>query len=167
MAPDRDDVQEMVGALFTLIGSLDRARRQRSDASTLGVLQVIAGKEGIRPSEIADTQSVHPSHATRQIRELEETGLVAVRPDADDRRSLLVSLTPAGRQEMVRLQAVGVDRFALFVEDWDASEVRTLTSLLVRLQAGASNARASAAGASRSRSSARRRRLDEDVKGDG
>jgi DNA-binding MarR family transcriptional regulator len=133
MSPSRDDVQSMVTALFTLAAGLDRARRQRKDAGALSLLQVIAGREGIRPSEIAELQLVHPSLVTRQVRELEDAGYALVAGDPADGRSWLVTLTPAGSDEMSRLQQVGLDRFALFVADWEPGEVRKLAALLDRL----------------------------------
>jgi DNA-binding MarR family transcriptional regulator len=134
MAPDRSDVQSMVVALFTLIGSLDRATRKSAGATALSLLQVIAGREVIRPSEIADLQQVHPSLVTRQVRNLEDKGYVQVTADPADGRSCLVALTPAGADEMSRLREVGLDQFAAFVADWPAEEVRTLTALLEKLE---------------------------------
>jgi DNA-binding MarR family transcriptional regulator len=134
MAPERDDVQSMVGALFTLAAGLDRARRQRPGAAALSLLQVIAGRDGVRPSELADRQAVHPSLVTRQVRELEDKGYAQVTADPGDGRSWLVTLTPAGGQELDRLTQVGLDRFALFVADWEPGEVRMLAALLNKLQ---------------------------------
>ena len=134
MAPDRSDVQSMVIALFTLIGSLDRATRQSAGATTLSLLQVVAGREVIRPSEIADLQRVHPSLVTRQVRDLEDKGYVKVTADPTDGRSCLVALTPVGADEMSRLREVGLDQFAAFVADWPSEEVRTLTALLEKLE---------------------------------
>jgi DNA-binding MarR family transcriptional regulator len=135
MAPSRQAVQSMVVALFTLTERLERARQQKRAASALGLLQVIAGREGIRPSDIAGEQLVHRSHVTRQVRELEDAGYVQVAGDPSDGRSWLVTLTPAGREEMWRLQQVGLDRFALFVADWDEADVTTLAALLDKLKA--------------------------------
>jgi DNA-binding MarR family transcriptional regulator len=95
---------------------------------------VIAGRDGIRPSEIADLQLVQPSLVTRQVRELEDAGYVQVSGDPADGRSWLVALTPAGRDEMRRLQQVGLDRFALFVADWEPGEVQALAALLDKLR---------------------------------
>jgi DNA-binding MarR family transcriptional regulator len=134
MTPDRSDVQSMVIALFTLIGSMDRAARQSAGASTLSLLQAVAGRDAIRPSEIADLLRVHPSLVTRQVRDLEDKGYAQVTADPADGRSCLVTLTPAGADEMARLRQVGVDRFATFVADWEPEEVRTLTTLLQKLQ---------------------------------
>jgi DNA-binding MarR family transcriptional regulator len=134
MAPGRLDVESMVAALFTLNAALDRARRQSRGASTLSLLQVIADHDGIRPSEIADVQQVHPSLVTRQIRDLEDAGCVRVAEDPADRRSLLVTLTEAGSEELRRLVDFGLNRFALFVSDWEPSEVQMLSELLRKLQ---------------------------------
>ena len=127
-------MQSMVVALFTLTAGLERARRQKKAAGALSLLQVIAGRDGIRPSEIADLQLVHPSLVTRQVQELEDAGYVQVSGDPADGRSWLVALTPAGRDEMRRLQQVGLDRFALFVAGWEPGEVQALAALLDKLR---------------------------------
>jgi len=124
----------MVAAIFTLNAGLDRARRQRKGAGTLSLLQVIGDHEAIRPSEIADLQAVHPSLVTRQVRELEDDGLVTVNADPADRRSCLVSLTEAGSDERRRLTEFGLKRFALFVKDWESDDVRRLTELIWKLR---------------------------------
>ncbi|MGA8681726.1 MAG: MarR family winged helix-turn-helix transcriptional regulator [Acidimicrobiales bacterium] len=135
MPPTRDDVQSMVVALFALTAGIERARRKSKGASALSLLQIVAGHEiGIRPSDIADLQEVHPSLITRQVRELEEAGFVNVAADLADARSCRVTLSAAGANELRRLRQVGLDRFALFVADWEPQEVRTLTALLEKLE---------------------------------
>jgi DNA-binding MarR family transcriptional regulator len=134
MAPSQADVHAMVAALFTLTAGMERARRQRKAAAALSLLQLVAGHQPIRPSEIADLQDVHPSLVTRQVRELEDAGHVQVAADPADGRSCLVTLTPAGTGELKRLTQAGLDRFALFVADWQPGDVRTLTALLDKLR---------------------------------
>lgn len=124
----------MVGALFTLIGGIERATRRHQGASTLSLLQVLAERESARPSEIAERQGVHPSLITRQLKELEELGYVKVAQDPADGRAWLVSLTGRGKAEVRKLQRTGIDRFASFVADWDPAEVRALTALLEKLE---------------------------------
>jgi DNA-binding MarR family transcriptional regulator len=125
----------MVTALFVTNAALDRARRQKRGASTLSLLQVIAATQGIRPSQIAIAQDVHPSQVTRQVRELERLGLVQITADAADGRSCRVTLTSVGSGELRALTEEGLDRFGLFVADWEAEEVRMLASLLQKLEA--------------------------------
>lgn len=151
----------MVVALFTLIGGVERARRQKKAAAALDLLQVIAAGEGMRPSDIADQRSVHRSLVTRQLRELEDAGYVQFAGDPDDGRSWLVALTPGGREEMRRLQEVGLERFAMFVADWEPAEVRQLTVLLEKLtssMADVASRENEAASAERARQPGRRRR---------
>ena len=81
MAPGKADVHAMVTALFTLTAGMERARRKRKAAGTLSLLQLVAGRQPIRPSEIAEVHDVHPSLVTRQVRELEDAGLVQVAAD--------------------------------------------------------------------------------------
>jgi DNA-binding MarR family transcriptional regulator len=135
MTASRDEVRAMVTALFVTNAALDRARRQRKGAATLSLLQVVASAGGIRPSEIASAQDVHPSQVTRQVRELERLGLVEITADTADGRSCRVTLTPAGAEELRSLTEEGLDRFSLFVADWDPDEVRMLTALLQKLEA--------------------------------
>ena len=134
MAPSKADVHAMVTALFTLTAGMERARRQRKAAGTLSLLQLVADRQPIRPSEIAEVQDVHPSLVTRQVRELEDAGHVQVAADPADGRSCLVTLTPAGAGELQRLTQAGLDRFALFVADWSTGDVRMLTTLLDKLR---------------------------------
>jgi DNA-binding MarR family transcriptional regulator len=134
MAPTRRDVQAMVSALFTVNAGIDRAKRERKSASALTLLQVVPADGAIRPSEIAARQHVHQSLVTRQVREMEDAGYLQVTANPADGRSCLVTLSPAGSEELRRLTQMGLERFASFVHDWKADEVRALTALLEKLQ---------------------------------
>jgi DNA-binding MarR family transcriptional regulator len=140
-SPTRQDVEQLVAALFAVTSGLERARRQIPDAAALSVLQVLAWAERqqpaqqVRPKNIATALGVHRSAVTHQLQALEEAGQVTLTIDPADRRSWFVALTDTGRAELDRLTTVGMDRFALFVADWDAHEVRTLTRLLVKFEA--------------------------------
>jgi len=134
MEPTRADVEAMVAALFTVTAGLERARRKKRDAARLAVLQVVAWGERVRPSDVAAALEVHPSQVTRQVKALEDGGLVHVEADPADRRSCFVSLTDDGRAETARLSEVGMARFARFVADWDAADVREFTRLLAKFE---------------------------------
>jgi DNA-binding MarR family transcriptional regulator len=139
--PTRQDVEQLVAALFAVTSGLDRARRQIPDAAALSVLQVLAWAERqepaqqVHPKQIAAALGVHRSAVTHQLQALEEDGQVTLTVDPADRRSWFVALTDTGRQELDRLTTIGLDRFASFVADWDAQEVRTLTRLLAKFDA--------------------------------
>ena len=134
MKPNDEDVQEMVLALFTLMGSIKRATQRSSAASRLAVLQVIAARPGIRPSDVASELDVNQSSVTRQVQVLEAEEQVVVTPDTQDRRACRLDLTDSGWNTLAELNKIGLDRFSNFVADWDVEEVRELTRLLVKLE---------------------------------
>jgi DNA-binding MarR family transcriptional regulator len=130
MSPTAEDVQELVNALFAVSSGLERARRRNPAAGKLALLYFLASREQMRPSEVAAELGVHQSSVTRQVQALERDGQVEVTMDPYDRRSYLISLTPAGRAELDRLNQIGLGRFAKFVATWDPEDVRALTRLL-------------------------------------
>ena len=130
MAPKREDVEAMIVALYTVQDGMTRAARKIPNASLLRLLQTIAGAQPVRPSELAAQLEVHQSLITRQIRELEEAGKVAVSPDPKDGRAFVVSLTDLGGKQVAELTEVGMQRFMGFVRGWDPDEVREFTRLL-------------------------------------
>ncbi|HEX4224746.1 MAG TPA: MarR family transcriptional regulator [Pseudonocardiaceae bacterium] len=134
MAPKRDDVEAMAAALFAVVESTSRAGRKLKNASLLRLLQAIVTAEPVRPSELAAHLEVHQSLITRQIRELEEEGKVAVAPDAKDGRAFVVSLTDLGRKQVVEFAELGLQRFMGFVRSWEPAEVREFTRLLCKFQ---------------------------------
>lgn len=131
--PTRQDVEELVVALFTVHAGMERARRNQHAAGTLAVLQ-IAARGRVHPSVIAAELGIHQSSVTRRVQALVEAGLVSVVPDQADGRARYVVLTDSGRDEVTRLTEVGMQRFASFVADWDADDVRTLSRLLTRFE---------------------------------
>src|SRR3954451_22937285 len=78
------------------------ARRMRQEASgdlspTLGAaLATISCHGPLTPSELAARERIQRPTATRVLARLEEAGLVARTADPGDRRSFLVTTTPAG-----------------------------------------------------------------------
>jgi DNA-binding MarR family transcriptional regulator len=78
------------------------ARRLRQEAggalspSQGAALATIARHGPLTPSELATRERIQRPTATRVLARLEETGLVLRAPDPADRRSSLVSVSPAG-----------------------------------------------------------------------
>ncbi len=66
------------------------------------VLRLVAGAP-LRMADIAGRMDVVPRTVTPMVDDLASAGLVTRRADPDDRRSLLVALTPAGRRLLDRL----------------------------------------------------------------
>jgi DNA-binding MarR family transcriptional regulator len=131
---NREDVEGLVAALFTVNSGMTRAMKQRPKAGELRLLQAVALHEGSRPSELAEAMGVDRSLVTRQLRDLEDEGKVAVRPDPSDGRAFVAELTEQGRQQIAELTEFGMRRYESFLEGWDADEVRELTRLLWKFE---------------------------------
>ncbi len=123
----------MVVALMTVLHSTERARR-KGNASRFATLAVIATHPESSPKAISEEVGFHASSTTRQIQALEADGHVKVTADPEDGRSCKVKLTAKGKAELERLQEIGLQRFTSFVAKWEADEVRTLTTLLRKLE---------------------------------
>ncbi len=61
-------------------------------------LRVLARHGAMRPSELSEHLHIAARSATEVIDDLEAKGLVARRPDPNDRRATLVELTERGRR---------------------------------------------------------------------
>jgi MarR family len=85
--PTRQDVEQLVAALFAVTSGLERARRQIPDAAALSVLQVLAWADRnqpaqqVRPKDIATALGVHRSAVTHQLQALEAAGQVSLSVD--------------------------------------------------------------------------------------
>ncbi len=133
--PTQADVEQLVTALFQVNAGLERGKQRNAQASALYLLQVIATMPDASPTELAVVVSLHQSSITRQVSLLEDAGFVTVAVNPRDRRSCRITLTEAGRAELARLYQIGMGRFATFVADWDAEEVRAFTHLLMKFEA--------------------------------
>ncbi|WFG45429.1 MarR family transcriptional regulator [Pseudonocardia alni] len=99
--PDGATVEAGLALARAFTGISVRAVAAAGDAVTvpqLRVLMLIADAGRTNVTAVGRELDVHPSNATRVLVRLGRAGLVERRPDPDDRRHLLVELTPAGRE---------------------------------------------------------------------
>lgn len=84
-------------------------RAARSLESQLGDLSLRAGEavlitvladQGLTMSGVMEALHIKASTATSLVTRLEREGLVKRSPNPDDKRSLIVSLTPSGRRQL-------------------------------------------------------------------
>jgi DNA-binding MarR family transcriptional regulator len=86
------------------------ARRLRQEAGTelspslTAALATVERYGPLTPSELAARERIQRPTATRVLARLEEEGLVARTPDPQDRRSSLVSATPAAQALLADLR---------------------------------------------------------------
>jgi DNA-binding MarR family transcriptional regulator len=86
-----------------------------------------------RMSELATVLCLDLSTVSRQVRALEDIGLIGRTPDLEDRRAYLLAPTEAGQALVADVKAAFSRLVDLALADWSERDRRTLTSLLSRL----------------------------------
>jgi DNA-binding MarR family transcriptional regulator len=117
-------------------GEMARAVHPDLESSAYGLLFRLEECGRQRATELAAYIGVGKATMSRQLRALEDLGLVAREPDPADGRAWLVHLTDEGR---VRFSAVREARRARYVRQlggWDPREVAELARLLHQLNVG-------------------------------
>jgi DNA-binding MarR family transcriptional regulator len=70
----------------------------------LAALAALERHESMTPGELAEHEKVQPPSMTRVIAVLEERGLVLRAPHATDRRQVVLTVTPAGKDLVQRVR---------------------------------------------------------------
>ena len=144
VAPDGDPVLERIHEFMSLVIASTRSPRQRDrlqralglslSETNLGALQLVYRHGPLAVSDVARRLEVDLSNASRQLRALEDQGLVARRVDPADRRVARFVVTAAGRRVLERVRAVALNDYAVALDDWSVRDRRQLASLLDRFR---------------------------------
>ncbi len=89
--------------------------------------------EGSTPADLAAAAGVSRATMTGLIDTLERDGLVTRQPDQQDRRMMLVQMTPMGSDLMARLLPLHFQTVAELLSPLNESERQTLVQLLARI----------------------------------
>lgn len=113
-----------------LLGPLGR----RIELSTVRVLQAV-DQALVPPSigAIAAVLTIDPSTASRLVDQRVTEGLITRSPDPEDRRRIVLEMTPAGRALLGELAASRIAMLAEVTADWEPAETALLEGLLLRL----------------------------------
>ena len=84
---------------------------------------------------LATTAHLDISAVSRQLRPLEEAGLVRRATSSEDGRVALVALTTAGRRVAKRIREVGLRHLTASLHDWSEDDIEQLGHLMARLVA--------------------------------
>ena len=103
------------------------------DRSSYAVLAIVDGLGEVRLSDLAAEMMLDLSTVSRQVRRLEDAGLLERSVDPDDRRVSVVRPTASGRDAANRLNHAWQEAFGEALDDWPESELRELATLLGRL----------------------------------
>jgi DNA-binding MarR family transcriptional regulator len=144
VADDGDPDLERIHEFTSLVIASTRSSRQRDrlqralglslSETNLGALRLVQRHGPIAVSEVARRLEVDLSNASRQLRALEDQGLVARRVDPADRRVARFVVTAAGRRVLDRVRAVALNDYAVALDDWSARDRQQLASLLDRFR---------------------------------
>src|SRR3979409_567734 len=98
----------LAAALRVSISRLSRRMRAEGGHS-LSVTQIpargaVARPDALTPGELAEHEKVQPPSMTRVIARLEELGLVRREPHSTDRRQVILTVTPEGRDLVQRVR---------------------------------------------------------------
>ncbi|MGY1708581.1 MarR family winged helix-turn-helix transcriptional regulator [Geodermatophilus sp. SYSU D00758] len=107
----------------------------RADFDVLATLRRAAPPEGLSPGRLTGALMLTTGGMTSRLDRLERAGLVARQPDPGDRRALLVTLTPAGRELIDRAVVAGLDVQQRLLGDLPPEKQRQVDDLLRELLA--------------------------------
>ena len=123
---DAADLRAIEDALGTIV------RHAKSQPSVYPLLRRIAEHER-RLTELAELLNLDLSVVSRQVRQLEDRGLVIRIADPDDRRAATLTLTAAGKETLAEYRASQRERVANLLDRWSRADRAALATLLTRL----------------------------------
>ncbi|MFI6641287.1 MarR family winged helix-turn-helix transcriptional regulator [Streptomyces sp. NPDC050504] len=117
-------------------GEMARELHPELEPAAYGLLVRLEEAGAQRATDLAGYFGVGKATMSRQLRALEELGLVTREPDPADGRASLVRLTGEGRERFGRVRSARRSRYMRKLAGWDKGEVAELARLLRQLNAG-------------------------------
>ncbi|WP_432250850.1 MarR family winged helix-turn-helix transcriptional regulator [Streptomyces sanyensis] len=118
-------------------GEMARQVHPELEPAAYGLLVRLEEAGEQRATELAGYFGVGKATMSRQLRALEDLGLVARTPDPADGRASLVRLTREGMVRFRHVRDARRERYRSKLAGWDRGEVAELARLLHQLNAGA------------------------------
>lgn len=116
-------------------GEMAREVHPGLEPAAYGLLVRLEAAGAQRATELAGYFGVGRATMSRQLRALEELGLVTREPDPDDGRASLVRLTTEGLERFSRVRDARRERYVSELAAWDRGELAELARLLHQLNA--------------------------------
>ena len=123
------EVEPLASELRVVIGQLVRRLRAEQHRFSLSQGAVLGRLDREGPQSVSDlaaAERVRPQSMAQTVADLESAGHVDRRPDPDDRRRALVSLTPAGVEAILASRREREGWLAGEIEKLSAEDRRTL-----------------------------------------
>lgn len=116
-------------------GELAREVHPDLESAAYGLLACLEETGPERATFLAQYFGVGKATMSRQLRALEELGLIRREPDPADGRAFLVELTEEGRGRFTAVRDARRQRYVKRLSAWDRTEVAELARLLHELNA--------------------------------
>ncbi|MBQ0995844.1 MarR family transcriptional regulator [Streptomyces sp. RK62] len=117
-------------------GEMAREVHPDLESAAYGLLVRLDESGQLRATELAAYIGVGKATMSRQLRALEDLGLVAREPDPADGRAWLVHLTEEGRRRVAKVREARRARYVAQMSHWEREEVAELARLLNQLNRG-------------------------------
>ncbi|MEU6171273.1 MarR family transcriptional regulator [Streptantibioticus parmotrematis] len=116
-------------------GEMARAVHPELEPAAYGLLVRLEEIGAERATDLAAYFRVGKATMSRQLRALEELGLISRAPDPADGRAFLVRLTPEGLTRFTAVRDARRERYRSRLSRWERTDVTDLARLLGRLNA--------------------------------
>jgi DNA-binding MarR family transcriptional regulator len=90
----------------------------------------------VRPTDFASALMLTSSGTTKRLDRLQRAGLITRGPDPEDRRGIVITLTPAGRRLIDAVTEAHLENERRLLSSLSEAEQRRLADLLRKLQLG-------------------------------
>ncbi len=140
--PMTQSLQRIEAAMerLTRIGQSRRSSARRAEAAGVSlsgtaqqVLRAVLDHAPVRISDLARATHMSDAAVSRQVTQLEASGLVAREACPDDGRVARVRPTPSGRRAGRRLRTAADEIFQAHLSSWRARDLERLADLMERL----------------------------------
>ena len=136
-------IESEVGSLIRRVKRVmgERAREVHPDLHpmTYFILNHLAASGPLRAADLADAFAMDKGGVSRQVQTLVDLGLVERKPDAEDRRAILLDATDEGRKRLAEVSRSRSDRFDERLSDWSDAELSAFASQLAAYNAALSD----------------------------
>lgn len=130
--------EELGAAMRLVVGRLARQLRRRAvgglTASQYSALATVDRLGSVRPSELAEREGVSAPTLSRILAGLEGHGYVRRAADRADRRSSLITLSPAGRRALAAIRRERTALLARGLDDLTTAERDAIAAALPALE---------------------------------
>lgn len=137
MTTRHDDLRRIEAEVGSLIRRVKRVIGERArevhpelHPMTYFILTHLAANGPMRGADLSDAFGMDKGGVSRQVQSLVDLGLVERRPDAEDRRAILLDATTEGRRRLEVMSRHRSDRFDRRLSGWSDAELSEFATRL-------------------------------------